>query len=272
MKSIEDNQHLPLAETGASREKKAETSPSPEGVASMEAQTKPLRIHWRWSDLLLTFFVGQISLYVGGFIIFSLVPNDAYGVVAGLVLEVVALVGSVYLLGLRRSQQSWTAIGICPAPRRWVIGAIGLGVLMIFVSALVGYGVQLLLGDPNVNPQQALVLPRGISWASIIGNVLLGGFAVPFAEELMCRGVLYSFVRERWGVWVGVMVSALVFGMLHFDLAVGLAAFVTGCVSALVYERTRSLWPSIIIHSVNNGAKFLLIYALLAAGTKIPLM
>jgi membrane protease YdiL (CAAX protease family) len=51
---------------------------------------------------------------------------------------------------------------------------------------------------------------------------------------------------------------------------VGVAAGITGLVSALVYERSKSLWPSILIHAVNNSLKFILFYALLATSMKLP--
>ena len=84
--------------------------------------------------------------------------------------------------------------------------------------------------------------------------------------------MLYRFLRERWGVWIGAIVSAVAFRAAHGNLIVGVAAGITGLVSALVYERTRSLWPSIIMHTLNNSLKFILFYALLATHTKIPLM
>ena len=84
--------------------------------------------------------------------------------------------------------------------------------------------------------------------------------------------MLYRFLRERWGVWIGALVSAALFGAAHLDLSVGVAAGALGLVSALVYERSKSLWPSIIIHAVNNSLKFILVYAFLATCMRLPLI
>jgi membrane protease YdiL (CAAX protease family) len=46
--------------------------------------------------------------------------------------------------------------------------------------------------------------------------------------------------------------------------------FPLGIVLALVFERSKSLWPSIIIHAANNTFAIGLLYVLLAAGVPIP--
>jgi membrane protease YdiL (CAAX protease family) len=92
---------------------------------------------------------------------------------------------------------------------------------------------------------------------------------VPFAEELFFRGVLYRWLRDRWGLWVGLIASSLVFGALHGDIAVAGATAVMGLVLGWFYERSRSLWPSILIHAINNTVKLVLLYALVATGTPI---
>src|SRR6266852_2134807 len=244
-------------------------------LISTEPASARTGIHWSWGDLLLIFFV-SIAFFLVVAVILAVVfvvvlRNAALYEGSALLLEAVALVGGVYLLGLRRRRHSWAAIGIRSTSRRWLLGAIGLGLLLVLVMGLVANGMQVLLRQPGVNPQQNLFLPNGLSWVSIIGTILFGGVAVPFAEELFFRGVLYTFLRERWGVWIGAVVSAMLFGAAHLNISVGVAVFILGLVSALVYERTKSLWPSIIIHVVNNSFKFILVYALLAATTRILL-
>lgn len=232
-------------------------------------------MHWSWGDLLLIFCV-SLAFFFAVIVLFSaLLPREvpqAFWVVLTSLLEAASLVGTVYWLGLRRRGQRWTAIGICSISRRWLLGALGLGLLLTVVTGLVASSIQALLGHPNVNPQQDLFTPSGLSWVSIIGNILFTGIAVPFAEELFFRGVLYRFLRERWGVWIGALVSAVLFGAAHLDLSVGVAVGILGLVSALVYERSKSLWPSIIIHAVNNSLKFILVYAFLATSMKLPLI
>jgi CAAX protease family protein len=85
------------------------------------------------------------------------------------------------------------------------------------------------------------------------GNLLLALVALvllpPFVEEVLFRFVLLERFATKWRVRVAVVVTALAFGILHAD-PVGAGAF--GVVTALLYLRTRSLWPGILVHAANN--------------------
>jgi uncharacterized protein len=240
------------------------------------SEPTPSSIHWSWGDLLLIFFASLAIQFAGlALVSFSdLLPKvpQALWAISLLLLYSASLIDSVYWLGLRRRGQSWAAIGIGSISRRWVLGALGLGLLLTVVTRLVSYSIQAKLGHPNLYPQLDLFSPSELSWISIIGTILVGGVMVPFAEELFYRGVLYRFMRERWGIWIGALVSAVLFGAAHLKLSLGIAVGIAGFVSALMYERSKSLWPSIIIHVVNNSLKFILFYAVLATSMKLPLI
>jgi membrane protease YdiL (CAAX protease family) len=167
-------------------------------------------IHWSWGDLLRIFCVSLAFSFAGSALLPPFLPQALF-VVSSSLLYAASLVGSVYWLGLQWRGLGWAAIGIGSISRRWVLGAVGLGLLLAVVTGLVGYDIRVLLGHPNLNPQQDLFTPSGLSWVSIIGTILFGGVAVPFAEELFFRGVLYRFLRERWGIWIGALVSAVLF-------------------------------------------------------------
>ncbi len=248
-----------------------QSEPAVQELIPMPSEPTAASIHWSWGDLLRIFFASLVFSFAGSALLPPFLPQ-ALLVVSSLLLEAASLVGSVYWLGLQWRGLGWAAIGIGSISRRWVLGTVGLGLLVAVVTGLVCSVIQALLGQPNVNPQQDLFAPNGLSWVSIIGTILFGGVAVPFAEELFFRGVLYRFLRERWEVWIGALVNAVLFGAAHLDLSVGVAVGITGFVSALMYERSKSLWPSIIIHVVNNSLKFILFYAVLATSMKLPLI
>jgi membrane protease YdiL (CAAX protease family) len=72
----------------------------------------------------------------------------------------------------------------------------------------------------------------------------------PLAEELVFRGFLLNLWMARWGTWPAILISSIVFGLYHFELAF----FATGCglIFALVYLKFDSLWPAIILHGAYN--------------------
>lgn len=96
--------------------------------------------------------------------------------------------------------------------------------------------------------------------------LLLAGVLAPIAEELYFRGVLFRWFRRRAGLYVSAGLSAFIFGLFHLQPMIAVAVMPLGFVAALVYEWSGSLWPSVVIHVVNNGLKILILYAILAAG------
>lgn len=181
-------------------------------------------------------------------------------------LEGIILVGCVYYLGLRRRNLPWTAVGIRPITSEWLLKGITLGIFAIPLSGLITLIIQLILDLPVNNPQLPFLAPEGFSWPGAVGMVLLGGIAAPFAEEIYFRGVLYTWLRQRWGVRTGILGSSFVFGLVHGNVAIAGAAFFLGLILAWVYERSDSLWPAVLIHVINNSVKIILLYALLASG------
>lgn len=87
------------------------------------------------------------------------------------------------------------------------------------------------------------------------------GLLVPIAEEIVFRGgvlgrLLAISGRERH--WVAIIVSALVFGCVHGNLAQGAHAFVIGLLLGWMYYRTGSLLPGIVFHWVNNSVAYVM--------------
>jgi membrane protease YdiL (CAAX protease family) len=90
--------------------------------------------------------------------------------------------------------------------------------------------------------------------AAVASQILDMVVAAPVLEEIGFRGLVYGTLRTRLGVWPAALVSAAVFAALHpYSLAGCLSLFVGAVASALVYERTRSLVPSIAAHAANNA-------------------
>jgi len=182
------------------------------------------------------------------------------------VVEAIALLAGVYFFGLRRLNYRWRDIGFKKTSRKWLFATISISIIVIPLSGLITILVVMALGLPLENPQLEFLIPEDFSWISGFGLFILGGIVIPLAEEVFFRGVLYKWLRERWGVIVGVSVSSLIFGLIHIDIAIAATAFVLGIVLALVYEYSDSLWTAVLIHIINNGVKIILLYLLFVLG------
>jgi len=87
-----------------------------------------------------------------------------------------------------------------------------------------------------------------------------GAVCAPVGEEFFFRGFLYNCVKHRIGVTAAVLISAFFFALAHGGPLLVLAILPIGAMLALMYERTGSLWVTIIMHMVNNAIGFLWVY------------
>ena len=68
-------------------------------------------------------------------------------------------------------------------------------------------------------------------------------------EEQLFRGLLYKTLRVKLGIPAAVLVSALLFALYHDISIFSLLYSVAGILFALLYEKTGSLYPSILAHA-----------------------
>jgi membrane protease YdiL (CAAX protease family) len=76
-------------------------------------------------------------------------------------------------------------------------------------------------------------------------------FLSPIIEEIFFRGLLLQRWAIKWGLVRGIIISSLLFGLLHFN---PVSIFVLGLINSIIYLKTNTLLLPIIIHSLNNLA------------------
>jgi membrane protease YdiL (CAAX protease family) len=88
----------------------------------------------------------------------------------------------------------------------------------------------------------------------VAGTLLGVVVAAPVLEEVLFRGIVYGSLRARLGPAPSALLSAALFAAVHGYSLIGTATVFLGAVVwALVYERTRSLLPSLLDHGANNA-------------------
>ena len=85
-----------------------------------------------------------------------------------------------------------------------------------------------------------------------VDTFIAASILAPICEELLCRGLICRGLLTRSKPWVAIVVSAMIFALLHGNLQQGTAAFGLGLFMGWVYYKTHSLWATITIHFVNN--------------------
>jgi len=82
----------------------------------------------------------------------------------------------------------------------------------------------------------------------------------PFAEEILFRGYLFGKLRKHMSLWAAILVTSLLFGLVHFQWNVSVDVFALSIVLCLLRVVSGSLWPSILLHMLKNGIAFYFLF------------
>ncbi len=74
-----------------------------------------------------------------------------------------------------------------------------------------------------------------------------------FCEEFLFRGTILTNLLP-YGRFNAILISSLLFALMHQNAGQILYTFVAGLFLGLVYERTGSIWTCTILHIINNFA------------------
>lgn len=73
----------------------------------------------------------------------------------------------------------------------------------------------------------------------------------PIGEELLFRGIILDGFSHRYSPFKAVFLSVLFFSALHYGAQIASAAFL-GLITGYLYYYTKSVWPGIVFHGLNN--------------------
>lgn len=87
---------------------------------------------------------------------------------------------------------------------------------------------------------------------------------VPAIEELIFRGFLQTWLKEKFGITKAIVATSVIFAFFHFAVGQGMdnvelivSLFVLSCFLGFVRERQQSLWASIGLHATFNAISIL---------------
>lgn len=119
---------------------------------------------------------------------------------------------------------------------------LGSAILNSYIMELVHFSefMDAYVADDPMDTNYKLVL-------SILTTAIIPGFV----EELLFRGVILTNLLP-YGKSPAILISAVLFGLMHQNPAQMFYATMAGVVLGLVYVRTRSIWGGVLIHFMNN--------------------
>ncbi len=231
---------------------------------------KPFNVPWNWKQALVVFFaawIGLPALIVLVLRVLAPVLPPASSLLHGLlkgevrasfVLLVLDGIAAFALMRhfLVKYKVGWERLGL----KHFNLFKASLYILLAGAVFLITSAVLFsLVGHlfPSFNPTQPQVneFTKGASSSPSLSLIALV-FIPPAIEEVVFRGFIFPALADRFGLIAGIVGSSLLFAFAHLQLNVSVYTFVLGCLLCIMYRKTKSIWPGIFLHLLNNYLAF----------------
>jgi hypothetical protein len=195
--------------------------------------------------------------------------------VFGVVLSAAAVFTYVSCLKSGAKRTIWGAAAFRGGKRRlhdMFVGAItwllGYPWLIVIGQAVAVIVLLLLQEEPSHYDQVAVKFFKSTMGHPLLFAItlLLLIFVIPAMEEILFRGFLQTWLKQKWGRTKAIFVASLIFAAFHFSVSQGLnniellvSLFVLSCFLGFLYERQESLLASMALHATFNAVSILAI-------------
>lgn len=153
-------------------------------------------------------------------------------------------------LGLTRLV-SWMDIGLVPIGFiAYLVGA--WAIMAIAIALFPGFAPDQMqnVGFTNITDQTGYLL----AFTTLV-------VIAPIAEELLFRGYLYGKLRGHVPMYAAILMTSVLFALVHMQWNVGLNVFALSIVMCGLREITGSIWAGILLHMAKNAVAFYILFA-----------
>lgn len=176
-------------------------------------------------------------------------------------LQAVLILGLIALWLKLKYRASWRELGLQgESYPGWAWLGIKQGALL-FVGVTIVSMLLILVYPFEVKPQQTTeIFSAATTWQQMILISCVVSVLAPVSEELYFRSFLYLALRKRLGRLPGLIIANCFFGMMHLDLLRFIPITLGGIWLTILYEKTGSLYPSIVAHAVWNALMISMVF------------
>lgn len=138
--------------------------------------------------------------------------------------------------------------------RFWVsAGLVFLGfILAIAVNYIYSEIIYILHANIQTNDQVIQQTAKAAP-LSTLATLAVAVFVAPVCEEIFFRGFVMQGLKAKVGAAWAIVLSAVIFGISHFDLGSLPVLIALGFLLGFLRWKTKSIWPGITLHALNNG-------------------
>src|SRR5580700_4265664 len=139
---------------------------------------------------------------------------------------------------------------------------LGISLLISAYPTVFAVGVLtsvLLKINPTTDVQEVMrIFENETAATQRIPIILLAVVIAPVAEELAFRGYLYGVIKRYFGAVPALVLSGILFALIHLNLPSFFPLLVLGWVFALAYELSGSLLVPMTMHALFNALNLIL--------------
>ena len=176
---------------------------------------------------------------------------------------------------LTRKEHRMQALGFRRLSSPWWLILVGVALMFVAIpvtSQLTTWNEGMHLGGAfsgleawiKEMEETAKALTEKMTDVDTIGGLILNLVVIALipavGEEMTFRGVLQQSLTRRMNPHVAIFISAALFSFFHFQFYGFLPRMFLGLLLGYMFYITGSLWTSILMHFVNNGAAVFLYY------------
>lgn len=169
---------------------------------------------------------------------------------------------AIYFIIFKKYHLDLSSFGFRRVPPIQLIGQITLGFIVTFVLWVI-IATVIMVYYPHIDLGQSqnifkTSMPIDAQVLLIIYAVFLG----PLMEEVVFRGIILPAVTNKINIYFGVILSTLIWSLLHFQINVIIFTMIFGFMLSYLYIKTKSLWTCYLAHLLKNLLAVIAIYIL----------
>lgn len=226
---------------------------NPHYIFNSEAQSES-EVPWGIYDVVFVYFCIFILsiIFVGGMLYSNLdVDRTFFSIVFQTLLSFSILVLIYGVVSKKYNVPFKKAFGISFTRMPSFINAgILITAIIIITTTVIGVLFSLFFGAKSQSPYSDMPIEK-FRWFT-----LLAIFFAPVVEEIFFRGFMQPALIKRTGVYLGIIITAVIFGISHtqyFDFGSAMISVTAiGLILGIARHKTGSVMPGVFAHFFNN--------------------
>jgi membrane protease YdiL (CAAX protease family) len=165
---------------------------------------------------------------------------------------------------IQANQVSWKSFVGCESARIRGMWLVTLGILAMALPVSLGlnYVSALTMTWLELDPEQQMavqILQETKRWDELLVFGTTAIVLAPVVEEILFRGILYRFIKQRAPASFALWMSSLLFATIHANAVTFIPLTFFAITLVWTYEKTRTLLAPILAHALFNAVNFVML-------------